>query len=256
MIKKRLIFKLLYKNGKFILSRNFNHQLIGDVNWLINNYKFNKVSKYIDELIILDVSSNRNQKKFIDDYLKLYKVIFIPVTIGGGIDNYEKAKIFFENGADKISINSAFYQNSNFINDIAKTYGKQSVVFSMDYQIENSKIVSYLSNGKQKFQGSIYEIFNKNINNFGEILLTDISRDGTGKGINFKIAENMKKFPKKPIVVSGGIGNYKHILEVFKNDGNFNAVATGNLLNFVGDGFKKTRKELLNSGINIPNFEC
>lgn len=256
MIKKRLIFKLLYKHGKFILSRNFNHQVIGDVNWLINNYKFNMVSKYIDELIILDIGTERDQLKFINDYLKLYKVIFIPVSIGGGIDSYEKAKVYFENGADKIVINSAFYQNNNFINDIAKVYGKQSIVFSVDYQIKDSKMQIYLSNGKKKFNGDIYDLFNKNIHNFGEILITDMSRDGTGIGVNFEILEHINKFPKKPTVISGGIGNFKHILEVLKNENNFNAVATGNLLNFIGDGFKNTRKELLNSGINIPNFEC
>jgi cyclase len=104
MIKKRIIFKLLYKDGQFILSRNFNHQIIGDVNWLINNYEFENVSKYLDELIILDISDNKNQKKFINDYLKLYKVIFIPVTIGGGIDSFQKAKTFFENELIKFQL--------------------------------------------------------------------------------------------------------------------------------------------------------
>ena len=86
MHKKRIIFSLLFNNGNFALSRNFNLQNVGDLNWLQNNYNFGKISFSIDELILLDVSrDNRSLKKFSDTLKKITEGCFVPICAGGGL---------------------------------------------------------------------------------------------------------------------------------------------------------------------------
>ena len=85
MIKKRLIFTLLYSDNFFFQSRNFNIQKVGDISWLEKNYNFKNISYYIDELIILDISRNeKNKEKFIKNINKISEFCFVPITVGGG----------------------------------------------------------------------------------------------------------------------------------------------------------------------------
>ena len=142
MISPRLCFALLYSEENFNLSRNFNLQKVGDTNWVLENYEYEEMSKSIDELTILNISKNtsHNFEQFISDIKPLIKKSFMPVAIGGGVYNFDVAKKYFENGADKIIINSAFHNNTNkFIDKIVDVYGSQSLVASIDYRKEGIK---------------------------------------------------------------------------------------------------------------------
>ena len=102
MLKKRIIFTLLYDNGYFIQSRNFRRQKIGTKEWINKNYNFSFVSNFIDELIILDISKIKKNKKFIIDCKSVCNKVFVPISLGGGIKSYEDAQFYFNNGADKV----------------------------------------------------------------------------------------------------------------------------------------------------------
>ena len=109
---KRIIFALLYMDGSFYLSRNFRLQKVGDVKWLQDNYSFGKTCEYVDEIIILHVKNNptfRETMEFIKKVNEFKKKIFVPIILGGGIRNFKDAKLYFDNGADKISINSLVF---------------------------------------------------------------------------------------------------------------------------------------------------
>ena len=106
---KRIIFALLYSKGEFHLSRNFRLQRVGDVNWLKNNFGFGETCDFIDELMVINVTPNPSKddfKRYFYDVKNLREKIFVPITLGGGIRNLDIAKECFENGADKILINS------------------------------------------------------------------------------------------------------------------------------------------------------
>ena len=123
--KKRIIFTLLYSSNRFVLSRNFRLQTIGDLDWLKRNYNFDNVAYHIDELLILDVTrGGKDSEEFCKVVTKISENIFVPLTIGGGINSFEKAKLFFKSGADKVSINSSLL-DENLVNQIVKNYGKQ-----------------------------------------------------------------------------------------------------------------------------------
>ena len=111
MLKKRIIFTLLYDNGYFIQSRNFRRQKIGTKEWINKNYNFSFVSNFIDELIILDISKIKKNEKFVKDCKSVCNKVFVPISLGGGIKSYEDAKFYFNNGADKVIINTSVFKS-------------------------------------------------------------------------------------------------------------------------------------------------
>ena len=254
MLKKRIIFALLYCDGYFVQSRNFNLQRVGDVNWLEKNYDFKKISYFIDELIMLDISRN---KKNLDTFLKNLNLItkhcFMPISVGGGVDTFDKAKKILSSGADKVIINSNL--NLKLTREIAKTYGQQSIIASIDYKKINNHYKVFIKNSTEQLKISIKDYFIK-LNNLpiGEIILNSIDQDGTGNGLDFEILKLMPKKIKKSIIISGGCGNVNHLSEGLINK-NIDAVSTANLLNFLGDGLKQAREEMLINNFKLPTWD-
>jgi cyclase len=107
MLKKRIIFTLLYDSGNFMLSRNFRLQQVGNLTWLQRNYNFSHIAFFIDELIILDVSrGERNTDNFCETLKKLTSDCFVPIAAGGGVRSIDYARRLLRSGADKIVINT------------------------------------------------------------------------------------------------------------------------------------------------------
>ena len=249
-----MIFTLLYDDGNFVLSRNFNRQKIGDNKWLDINYNFGSIHRYIDELILLNISNVRdklNKKNFIKSLKDISKNCFVPITAGGGIVSIKDAKELLDNGADKISINTKLY-DKNFIKKLAQKFGRQCIVGSLDFKKDEKKKYNLLiNNGKKKIDTSIKNyIKHMESKIIGEILLNSIDKDGTGNGLDFEILKFFKDV-KIPIIFQGGVGNSKHFAEGLKNK-NIQAVSTANILNFIDEGLKYAREQILQQRINIP----
>ena len=254
MLKKRIIFTLLYCDGYFVQSRNFNLQKVGDVIWLEKNYDFKKISYFIDELIILDVSRNKkNLDLFLKNVNSISKYCFMPISVGGGVDTFHKAKKILSSGADKVVINSNL--NLKLIKEISKTFGQQSIIGAVDFKKINNQYKIFIKNYSVQLKAHIKEYFIK-LNNFpiGEIILNSIDRDGTGNGLDFEILNFMPKKMKKSIIISGGCGNAAHLSEGLINK-SIDAVNTANLLNFIGDGLKKAREEMLINSFKLPIWD-
>ena len=253
MLKKRIIFSLLYKDGQYVQSRNFVTNSIGDTDWIIKNYNFENISKYIDELIILDISENKNMDNFLKSVEKITKKTFVPLSLGGGLISFSKAKFFLKNICDKIVLNTGlFLKKNDFIFEISNFFGSQSIIASLDFKnIKNNKYI-FIRNGLIDTKTRL-EVFLKKIDKYpvGDILVRSIDRDGTGQGLDPSIANDF--ILKKPLIISGGCGNYKHFIKYLKNK-NIAAISTSNLLNFIGDGLKNLRTEILNHKINLPKW--
>ena len=137
---KRIIFCLYYQDGYFYLSRNFRLQRVGNLEWLIKNFGFGETANFIDELIIVSVKKNRNSKdykEFLDEIYNLKKKIFIPITLGGGINTYKIAKNYFLGGADKVLINTCAYINKKLVEKISLNYGSQAISVMVDFKKKN-----------------------------------------------------------------------------------------------------------------------
>lgn len=254
MLKKRFIFTLLYDSGKFMLSRNFKLQQVGDLKWLKNNYKFWENSKFIDEIIILDVS--RGETNFDDFVITIQNVVsscFVPVAAGGGIRTLNDVEKLISAGADKVVINALYHLDTNEIEKIIRKFGAQVVVASVDYKHENNADTIYINHGKEKVQLSLQEHIER-IQNIGagEIMLNSIDRDGTGQGYDVDLVNRLGMSLDVPLILSGGAGRIDHFSEVLQQS--YDAVTTSNLFNFMGDGLKRSRENMRDAGIDIPTW--
>jgi cyclase len=256
MLKKRLIFTLLYENGFFNLSRNFRLQRVGNLEWLFKNYAFREVSRALDELVVLNVTrSGHNHADFINVLKKLSAECFIPIAAGGGIRTLDQAKELLRSGADKLVLNTPLFENPLLVQDIVESFGQQCIVGSLDCKRNNlSNFELYTRNGQHATGHSLEEGFRQvELLQVGELYLNSIDRDGTGQGFDLEMVSAVTKTFPLPVILAGGAGNYKHLLEGLQNS-EVNAVATAHLFNFIGDGLPTARKRLLESNIQLANF--
>ncbi|WP_264531343.1 HisA/HisF-related TIM barrel protein [Flavobacterium sp. N502540] len=255
MLRKRIIFALIYSDGFFMQSRNFRLQKVGNLNWLEKNYKFQNIAFSLDELVVLNAT---RENKSIIDFAKtienLVNDVFIPIAAGGGIRSMEDAKLLFNSGADKIVLNSVLYTNPDLVNSLVERYGSQSIVASIDYKKNGESFEVYINDGSNKIDLDLedYLHYIEKLN-VGEIYLNSIENDGTGFGYDFDTIERFESQIKIPLIIAGGAGNESHFMDGLKYK-NVSAVATANLFNFIGDGLPKARIKLIESGENLANW--
>lgn len=250
MLKKRIIFTLLYDAGYFVLSRNFRLQRVGDLVWLQRNYDFSRIAFYIDELLVLDVTrEGRDLSRFEETLCALTEGCFAPIAAGGGIRGPDGACRLLRSGADKIVVNTLLFENPDMVREMASEFGQQCMVASVDIKSGRGDPARiFTAMGCRPWPFSVREalaVLDKGL--VGEIYLNSIDRDGTGQGYDFGLLENLPKEFRLPVILAGGVGNSRHLIEGF-SDPRVNAVATAHLFNFVGDGLKRARESLLAQG--------
>lgn len=251
MLRKRIIFTLIYENGYFVQSRNFRLQKVGNINWLEKNYKFQEIAFSIDELVVLNAT--RNEKGLFDFASivnRLVDDVFIPVAVGGGVRSLEDAELLFSNGADKIVINTILQENPSLVCELVRKYGTQSIVASIDYSGEEV----FILDGQVKINKNLNEYI-KHVEslNVGEIYLNSIEKDGTGFGFDINKIQEIANNLSTPLIMAGGAGNEKHLIEGLKIE-SVSAVATANLFNFVGDGLPNARLGAIEAGCNLARW--
>lgn len=257
MLKKRLIFTLLYNQGQFMLSRNFRLQKVGDLKWLQANYNFSRISFSIDELIVLDVTrGEKNTAAFCVALKQLTEGCFVPIAAGGGVRTIENAHNLLRSGADKVVVNSALYENNGFISELASEFGQQCVVASMDIKCTpDGTYQAWSECGSKCLEGSAAKWIEQVTHDaVGEIYLNSMDRDGTGQGYDLRLLDQLPANMPKPIILAGGVGNATH-LAVGLADPRVDAVATAHLFNFVGDGLKQARQSIVSGGVVLPLWD-
>ncbi len=255
MLRKRIIFTLIYENGFFNQSRNFRLQKVGNIKWLEKNYKFQEIAFSLDELILLDASKkSKDIAEFADTLNKIVDDVFIPIAAGGGIRTMEDAKLLFDNGADKIVLNTLLHTDKDLVNELVSKYGSQSIVASIDYKKVEDEIKVFIKDGTQELGIELDECIRYiETLNVGEIYLNSIDKDGTGFGYDLDTIKSISKDLSLPLIIAGGAGNENHLLDGLEID-KVNAVATANLFNFIGDGLPNARKKILEKDLNIANW--
>lgn len=246
MLKKRVIFTLLFADGSFMLSRNFRLQRVGDIDWLQRNYNFSDVAFYIDELVVLDVSrGKRDFDLFCETLRQIARGCFAPIAAGGGLRDLESARQLLRSGADKVILNSALIEDPALVLSIAQEFGQQCVIASLDVKRDSDGTYqTYISNGECRVDASASDVLGRDTQKMiGEIYLNSMERDGTGQGFDFETLDLVPKDCHLPVILVGGVGNARHLAEGL-SDHRVDAVATAHLFNFVGDGLKKARIQL------------
>ena len=216
MLAKRIIPCLDISNGRTVKGVNFvNIRDAGDPVELAMHYS----REGADELVFLDITATIEKRKTLVELVKkVAAAINIPFTVGGGIASVDNAYELLQNGADKISLNSAAFKNPNLIAEMANEFGSQCVVLAIDTKKEaDGNWYVYLNGGRLNTGINAFEWANKAVElGAGEILLTSMNNDGTKNGFAEDITATFSKNLPVPIIASGGAGNMQHFADVFE----------------------------------------
>jgi cyclase len=249
MLKTRIIPVLLWNNNSLIKGKNFNSWR--RVSSLIPSVKIYN-SRDVDELIFLDISATKNNR-LPDEYLikQLASECSVPLTIGGGITELHQVEHLLASGADKISINTSAFYKKNLVSKIAKKFGSQCVVVSIDVRkIENRYFC--FSNSGDKRQSIEPVQWARDVQDMGcgEILLTSIDKEGEMKGYDLDIINQVSSAINIPVIACGGAGNYEHMFDVISMT-KVSAVAASSIFHFTELTTTGAKEYLMKKGINV-----
>jgi len=210
----RIIPSLLIKDNFLVKGENFdNHKYIGDIYNAVKIFS----EKKAHELILLDISSRKKKTTFnINLIKKIKKEIFIPLTVGGGIDKIDQVSEIIDEGVEKVCLNTNLANNLNLVSSIAGKFGSQSVIASIDVKrIENDYFIFY-ENGKKKSDTDLKEyVINLENAGCGEIILTSIDQEGTRKGFDIDLYKFIQNVVHLPIIAHGGASGISSFNELF-----------------------------------------
>lgn len=242
MFRPRIIPVLLLKDFGLVKTTNFkNPRYIGDP---INAVKiFNDLNA--DELVFLDVSATRNDRKISLELInKIGEEAFMPFSVGGGISSIEEISQIIHQGAEKVILNTSLFQNPNLIKEASNNFGSQSVTVSID--VKKSYFGSYFiySNcGKKKQKISLIDWIKRTVDlGAGEIIVNSINNDGMMNGYDLELINIVANEAKIPVVACGGAKSITDFKMAFKSGAH--AVAAGSMFVYHGQ-----RKAVL---INYP----
>lgn len=205
MLKKRIIPCLDIKDGRTVKGVNFEGlRDAGDPVALAQKY----VMDGADELVFLDISATIEKRKTLSELVKrIAREINIPFTVGGGISTLEDVDLLIQTGADKVSINSAAVSNPQLIQQVADKYGSQCVVVAIDTKPVHGTWMVFVQGGKTPTPlKAIHWASEVAALGAGEILLTSMNNDGTGKGFALDITSDISSRLNIPVIASGGAG--------------------------------------------------
>lgn len=206
-----------------------------------------------DELVFLDITATNEKRKTLKELVKrISHHINIPFTVGGGISTVEDVSLLLENGADKISINTAAYKNPAVLTEMAKQFGAQCVVLAIDTRLEDDgEWYVYLNGGRVKTGTSCFDWAREAVERgAGEILLTSMNHDGTKQGFAVDITRQLATKLSVPVIASGGGGNAAHFEEIFLK-GQADAALAASIFHFKEIGIPGLKQYLLEKGLPI-----
>ncbi len=206
-----------------------------------------------DELIYMDsVASLYGRNNLTEIVRHAAADIFVPLTVGGGIRTVSDAQELLRAGADKVAVNTAAVAEPQLINDIARVFGSQCMVLSIEAKsIAPNKWEVFTDNGREPTGLDVVEWATRGVElGAGEILLTSIDKDGTGKGFDIELVKAISNHVSVPVIASGGMGCPQDAVKVVK-DGFADAVAIGWAVHYKKTNFSEIRATMLDAGLNV-----
>ena len=256
MLSTRVIACLDVHNGRTVKGINFvNLQDAGDPVEQAKLYS----DLGADEICFLDISATNEKRKTMYDVIsKTADSCFVPLTVGGGVNDIKDFRNLLNCGADKVSINSSAVKNPELIKQAADKFGNQCVVLAID-ATNNDKMKSgyeVTTHGGRNKTGIDALLWAQQGVNFGagEILLTSMSADGTKKGYNLKLTKVISENVFVPVIASGGAGSPIDMVEVVIKSG-ASAVLAASIFHFGIYSIKSVKDEMEKNGILVRKCE-
>ena len=215
MITKRISPCLDVKNGRVVKGVNF--EGLSDVSSPVELGKYYSDAG-ADELVFYDITASSEGRTIFTDILReVARNVFIPLTVGGGINTLEDFDRVLKCGADKVSVNSGAIRNPSLIEDAAKRYGDQCVVLSCDVKRVGSEFRVFAKGGREDTGLNALEWIRRGVESgAGEIVLNSIDTDGVKRGFDIEMLRAVCDIVKVPVIASGGAGCMEDFLTLFR----------------------------------------
>lgn len=249
MITKRIIPCLDVKNGRVVKGVNFSG--LNDVSSPVELAKYYS-DNGADELVFYDITASaENRELFTDILTEVASTIFIPLTVGGGINTVDDFDRVLKCGADKVSVNSGAIKNPDLIYHAAKKYGDQCVVLSVDAKRVDGKFKVFAKGGRENTGIDMLDWIKRGLDNgAGEIVLNSIDTDGVKGGFDLEMLEKVCAISNVPVIASGGAGNIEHFITLFNTLPKVDAGLAASIFHFGQVKIEELKKELQKN--NIP----
>ena len=231
MITKRIIPCLDIKNGRVVKGTNFKG--LSDVSSPIELAKYYSENG-ADELVFYDITASFEERQLFTDILTdVASQIFIPLTVGGGINTLEDFDRVLKCGADKVSVNSGAIKNPKLIYEAAQRYGDQCVVLSVDIKRVNGEFYVFAKGGREDTGLEAIDWIKNGVNSgAGEIVVNSIDTDGVKKGFDIELLKLVCNAVNVPVIASGGAGNTQHFTDLFKEIPDIDAALAASVFHF------------------------
>jgi cyclase len=249
MLAKRIIPCLDVKEGRVVKGVNFLElRDAGDPVEIARQYD----KEGADELCFLDITASHQQRRIILDVVaRTAEQIFMPLTVGGGINSLEDIRKLLHAGADKVSINTGAVNRPEFVREAAEVFGSQCIVVAIDAKRVDDHWEVFTHGGRNP-TGLDASEWSERMEQFGagEILLTSMDRDGTKAGYDLGLTRAISDRLSIPVIASGGVGNLDHIYQGFA-EGNASAALAASIFHYQEYSVLECKNYLRSRGIPV-----
>ena len=248
MITKRIIPCLDVKDGRVVKGVNF--QGLSDVSSPV------ELGKYYsdcgaDELVFYDITAE-GRRLFTDILTQVARTIFIPLTVGGGINTLDDFDRVLKCGADKVSVNSGAIRNPQLITDAARRYGDQCVVISADVKRVDGVFRVFAKGGRENTGMEAISWIKSCVDRgAGEVVLNSIDTDGVKKGFDIEMLDAVCNAVNVPVIASGGAGSQQDFVELFQKLPKVDAGLAASVFHFGEIAIADLKRTLRDNNINV-----
>lgn len=250
MITKRIIPCLDVKNGRVVKGVNF--QGLSDVSSPVELAKYYS-SHGADELVFYDITASFEGRKLFTEVLKeVASQIFIPLTVGGGIDTTDDFDAVLHCGADKVSVNSGAIKNPSLIRRAAEKYGNQCVVLSVDVKRVNGAFHVFSKGGREDTGMEAIDWIVRGVKDgAGEVVVNSIDTDGVKKGFDLEMLKKVRAAVNVPVIASGGAGCKEDFITLFREIPDIDAGLAASIFHFGEVSIPDLKQTLAKEGIQV-----
>ncbi len=250
MITKRIIPCLDVKDGRVVKGVNFLG--LADVSSPTKLAEFYSKSG-ADELVFYDITASAEGRALFTDILtEVASKIFIPLTVGGGINTLSDFDRVLKCGADKVSVNSGAIRNPELITEAAKRYGNQCVVISADIKRVGGEFHVFAKGGREDTGMEGISWIKRCVENgAGEVVVNSIDTDGVKGGFDIELLRKVCDTVNVPVIASGGAGNMQHFVDLFREIPDIDAGLAASVFHFGEISIADLKRELKSNGITV-----
>ena len=250
MITKRIIPCLDVKNGRVVKGVNF--EGLNDVSSPVELAKYYS-DNGADELVFYDITASAEGRSLFTDILtKVASTIFIPLTVGGGINTVDDFERVLNCGADKVSVNSGAIRNPQLVEDAARKYGDQCVVLSVDVKRVDGEFRVFAKGGREDTGMEAISWIKRCVDmGAGEVVVNSIDTDGVKKGFDLEMLDAVCKAVNVPVIASGGAGCKQDFVTLFNTLPKVDAGLAASIFHFGEVRIPDLKQTLAQNGITM-----